>query len=150
MYSNPLTLCLGAVLVPLLFFDLRLWSLLWSPFCDLFCDLLRWSLLCVLSSLCSLFSSAFLFSAAPEVGCWRPRKKTPCRRVSFPVLALLRFPTICLLRNSKPLSSNAHIRCTVYFGSRCVEKAIYVTIYLYIYIYNRKKINELERIWQEA
>jgi hypothetical protein len=39
-------------------------------------------------------------SAAPEAGCLRPGKKTPCRRVSFPMLALLRFPTIRLLRNS--------------------------------------------------
>jgi hypothetical protein len=39
----------------------------------------------------SLFSVFCFYSAAPEVGCWRPGKKTPCHRVSFPVLALLRF-----------------------------------------------------------
>jgi hypothetical protein len=40
-------------------------------FCDLFCDLLRWSLF-------------FLYSAAPEIGCWRPGKKTSVPGFHFP------------------------------------------------------------------
>jgi hypothetical protein len=79
MCYDPLTLRLGAFLVPLLWsFDLLgsgLWSLLWSLFCD-------WSFIC-----CPWNSVL-----APE--------KTPCRRVSFPMLTLLRIPTIRLLRNS--------------------------------------------------
>jgi hypothetical protein len=59
-------------------------------------------------------------SAAPEIVWWRPGEKTSCRRFSFPVLALLRFPIIRLLRNYYPLNSNAPIWCNVYFGSRCV------------------------------
>jgi hypothetical protein len=71
------------------------------------------SLICVLSSLyLSLFSISLSsisvlslyvcvrLSAASEIGCLHLRNKTPCRRVSFPVLASLRFPTIWLLRNS--------------------------------------------------
>jgi hypothetical protein len=46
----------------------------------------------------SLFSVRL--SAVPEVGCWRPGENSPCRRVSFPVLLLLRISTIRLLRNS--------------------------------------------------
>jgi hypothetical protein len=60
------------------------------------------SVICpVISFLCSVFSvlsvssllslSLFcVYSAAPEVGCWRPGKKTPYPTVSFSVLALLR------------------------------------------------------------
>jgi hypothetical protein len=89
------------------------WFLCSGPWisCDLvFCDLC-WSLLgsaafiCqLICLLCSVFCFSLLcsvrLSAAPEVGCWRPGEKTPCRKVSFLVLALLRFPTIRLLSNS--------------------------------------------------
>jgi hypothetical protein len=44
--------------------------------------------------------SFFCLFCCPEVGCWRPGKKTPCPRVSFSVLALLRISTFRLLRNS--------------------------------------------------
>jgi hypothetical protein len=116
-------LCSG----PWILLDLGLWSL----FCDLFCDLLRWSLFCAsLLYLCPLFISVSCFySAAPEIGCLLPGKKTPCPRVWFPVLGLLRFQTTRLLKNSYPLSSNAHIWCNMYFGSRCVGNTIYVTIF---------------------
>jgi hypothetical protein len=87
----------------------RSWFLCTYPWisCDLvFCDLC-WSLLgcsafiCLLWSVFCVLSSLFcLYSAAPKVGCWRPGEKTPSRRISFPVLALLRIPTIRLLRNS--------------------------------------------------
>jgi hypothetical protein len=63
MCSDPLTLCLGAVLVPVF---------------------------CLSPSVCP----------APEVGCWRPGEKSPCRGVLFPVLVLLRISTIRLPRNS--------------------------------------------------
>jgi hypothetical protein len=106
-------LCSGpSLFLDLVFSDLC-WSLLGSAafFCLLIC------------LLCSVH-----LSAAPEVGCWRPGEKTPCRRVSFPVLALLRISTIRLLRNSYPLSSNAHIRGNVYFESYCIGNTISVTI----------------------
>jgi hypothetical protein len=57
----------------------------------------------VLLLFCDLSSGFYLlsvYSAAPEIGCWRPGKKTPCRRVSFPVLRLLLISTIRLLRKS--------------------------------------------------
>jgi hypothetical protein len=117
----------------------------WSLFCDLFCDLSSVSsLLCDLSSVLSLaLCVPVRLSAAPEVGCWCPGEKTPCRRVSFPVLALLRISTIRLPRNSQPLSSNAHIWCSVYFGSgsRCIGNTIYVTIYMQTQTYI--KLNRL-------
>jgi hypothetical protein len=87
------------------------------------------SLVCV----CSLFCLLSVYSTAPEIGCLRPGKKTPCPRVSFPVLALLRISTIRLLRNSEPLSSNAHIWCNVHFGSRCIGSTNHVTIWIVMF-----------------
>jgi hypothetical protein len=60
------------------------------------------SLLFLSSVICLLCSPSVCvrLSAAPEVGCLCPGKKTHCPRVLFPVLALLRFPTVRLLGNS--------------------------------------------------
>jgi hypothetical protein len=60
-----------------------------------FGDLSSVSLFCVPSLSVSVFSLC-----CPEIGCLRLGKKTSCPRVSFPVLASLRFPIIRLLRNS--------------------------------------------------
>jgi hypothetical protein len=69
-------------------------------FCDLLLSAFCFPLLCPLFiSLCFLFYLTCLYSAAPEVGCWRPGEKTPRSRVLFPVLALLRFPKIRLPMN---------------------------------------------------
>jgi hypothetical protein len=124
-------LCSGPLISLNLVFSDLCWSLLASS-----------AFICLLSLICSF--CVCLYSAAPEVGCWRPGEKTPCRRF---VLVLLRISTIRLPRNfqqlklycvyqpqySKTLRSNTHIRCNVYFGGRCVRNIISVTIYIYIY-----------------
>jgi hypothetical protein len=68
----PSLICVGPSL------DLLLLPACWSTFCDL--------LQCSPSVFCH-------YSAAPEVGCWRPGEKTPWRKV---VLALLWISTIRL------------------------------------------------------
>jgi hypothetical protein len=58
-----------------------IWSLVASLISVLW-SVLPWSL---------FFCLTCLYSAAPEIGCLRPRKKTPSPAVFFPVLALLQF-----------------------------------------------------------